>query len=70
MTTDETALPDTLMWRKSSFSGSQGACVEVAQLADGTTAVRDSKDPGGAILLFTPAEWAAFLGGAKAGEFG
>jgi hypothetical protein len=57
-------------WRKSSLSGSQGDCVEVAALADGGAAVRDSKDPEGAVLRFTAAEWAAFLGGAKAGEFG
>jgi hypothetical protein len=56
-------------WRKSSRSGSQGACVEVARLGDGSVAVRDSKDPGGAVLVFTPAEWDAFIGGAKDGEF-
>lgn len=55
-------------WRKSSFSQGQGACVELADLGDGV-AVRDSKDPGGPVLRFTRAELAAFLAGAKAGEF-
>jgi hypothetical protein len=59
-----------LTWRKSSRSGGQGGnCVEVATLADGGTAVRDSKDPDGPKLLFTASEWDAFLGGAKDGEF-
>lgn len=57
-------------WRKSSLSGSVGQCVEVAGLGDGDgTAVRDSKDPKGPVLFFTPGEWAAFVAGVKAGEF-
>jgi Domain of unknown function (DUF397) len=60
----------TLQWRKASFSGGQGgSCVEVAELPDGGRALRDSKDPDGAKLLFTVGEWAAFLAGAKDGEF-
>ena len=45
-----------------------GDCVE-ASLRDGMVRVRDSKDPDGPMLTFTPAEWEAFLAGAKAGEF-
>ncbi|MEY9838590.1 DUF397 domain-containing protein [Streptacidiphilus sp. EB103A] len=55
---------------KSSFSGQQGDCVEVAPLADGGKAVRDSKDQGGPVLRFTPAEWSAFVSGVRSGEFG
>lgn len=57
-------------WRKSTYSSDQGGnCVEVAQLADGGRAVRDSKDPHGPVLSFTPAEWAAFTAGVRDGEF-
>ena len=55
-------------WFKSSFSGVSGNCVEIAVLADGV-AVRDSKDPAGPALRFTPMEWLAFLAGVRAGEF-
>jgi hypothetical protein len=61
-----------LIWRKSSRSNGSGGnnCVEVAFLDGGTTLVRDSKaGDNSPILTFTPAEWDAFLGGAKAGEF-
>jgi hypothetical protein len=59
-----------LPWRKSTYSSGQGGnCVEVAGLADGGRAVRDSKDPSGPVLQFTAAEWAAFINGAKGGEF-
>lgn len=46
-------------WRKSSHSGDQGACVELAAVP-GRVAVRDSKDPTGPVLLFPPAAWTAF----------
>jgi hypothetical protein len=48
-------------WRRSSFCGSNGHCVEVTRLADGHAGVRDSKDPQGPILRFTPEAWGAFL---------
>ena len=52
---------DSALWRKSSYSGSNGGnCVEVAALAGGRRAVRDSKDPDGPALLFSPADWRAF----------
>lgn len=58
------------VWRKSSFSnGTGGDCVEVADLDRGHRAVRDSKDPNGPVLRFTPAEWAAFTAGVRANEF-
>lgn len=56
-------------WRKSSHSGYQGNCVEVAALDRGEIAIRNSRDPGGPALIFTGAEFAAFLLGAKDGEF-
>lgn len=56
-------------YRKSSYSGQEGNCVEVAATANGGRAVRDSKDPSGPNLSFTPTEWTAFLQGARDGEF-
>ena len=55
-------------WVKSSLSLSNGNCVEVASVAGGI-GVRDSKDPAGPILTFTPGDWDAFLGGVRNGEF-
>jgi hypothetical protein len=56
-------------WRRSSKSGGNGGeCVEVRRHGEAIQ-VRDSKDPTGPILRFTREEWAAFLGGAKDGEF-
>ena len=51
-------------WRKSSYSGANGACVEVAHLPE-AIAVRDSQDPTGPKLIFTRQAWTAFLEGAK-----
>jgi hypothetical protein len=54
-------------WHKSSYSGSNGGnCVEVASNLPGLIAVRDSKDPHGPALTFTPLAWAALLGDIKA----
>ena len=52
-------------WVKSSFSFANGNCVEVAELPGDSVGIRDSRDPGGPVLRFTRAEWAAFLGGAR-----
>lgn len=57
-----------LNWRKSSYSSDTANCVEVAMLL-GQVYVRDSKDPAGPSLIFTPREWDAFVAGAKDGEF-
>ena len=57
------------VWRKSTRSGPwTDNCVEVA-FVDGAIAVRDSKNPTGGTLIFTPGEWDAFVGGTKDGEF-
>ncbi|HST66341.1 MAG TPA: DUF397 domain-containing protein [Mycobacteriales bacterium] len=56
-------------WRRSgTCQGADSTCVEVA-VGDGGVAVRDSKDAAGPVLRFTPAEWAAFLAGVRAGDF-
>ncbi len=56
-------------WRKASYSSVNGGnCVEVASNLPRIIAVRDSKDPGGPALAFTPAEWRAFTTGLKAGQ--
>jgi hypothetical protein len=58
-----------LEWRKSSVSNPSGNCVEAAALPDGSVALRNSRDPEGAALVYTRAEIAAFLAGVRNGEF-
>ncbi|MEE6259669.1 DUF397 domain-containing protein [Plantactinospora sonchi] len=49
-------------WRKSSrSSGNGGNCVEVADNLPDIVGVRDSKDPYGPALTFTPVAWRAFV---------
>ncbi|MFE3741140.1 DUF397 domain-containing protein [Streptomyces sp. NPDC059134] len=58
--------PDVIgPYQKSSYSGQQGNCVEVAVTANGGRAVRDSKDLTRWPLGFAPAEWQIFLTYAK-----
>jgi hypothetical protein len=54
-------------WQKSGRSQTNG-CVEVA-FVDNQVAVRDSKHREGPVLIFTPVEWEAFLGGVSDGQF-
>ncbi|MEV6183046.1 DUF397 domain-containing protein [Streptomyces sp. NPDC052016] len=55
------------VWRRSSHSSGNGACVEVA-VAGRVVAVRDSKDTGRPALLFSPRGWSAFLEAADDGR--
>ncbi|MFJ9179183.1 DUF397 domain-containing protein [Streptomyces sp. NPDC102360] len=56
-------------WVKSRHSAAVGNCVEMAELVDGSIAVRNSRDPEGPALIYTRAEVVAFLAGAKEGDF-
>jgi len=59
-------------WHISTKSGSaEGDCVEAGPVLDGSgrVAVRHSKDPDGQVIVYTRAEWDAFIAGAKDGEF-
>ena len=54
-------------WRKSSFSGSNHACVEVGKL-DGEVLVRNSNHPHAGTLSIGPTEMAAWIAGALTGD--
>lgn len=56
-------------WLKSHYSNATGECVELAALPNGEIAMRNSRFPGGPVLVYTQAEISAFLAGAKGGEF-
>jgi hypothetical protein len=57
------------VWRKSSRSGGNGACVEFAELA-ATVAVRDSKNPAGLALTFGRPQWTEFVDALRADQIG
>jgi len=56
-------------WVKSRRSGSQGNCVEIAELPGDAVAVRNSRHPDGPALVYTRAEIEALILGAKDGDF-
>ena len=60
----------TVTWQKSRLSNPSGNCVEMARLPRGAgVAVRNSRDPHGPALVYTVEEIAAFIGGARDGDF-
>ena len=59
---------DATEWRHSRACNG-GACVEVARNLPGIVAVRDSKNPNGGALTFSPAAWDEFLAGVREDEF-
>jgi hypothetical protein len=59
---------ETATWRKSSYSGTGGDCIEVADGFSGVLPVRDSKDPEGPRLVFDSPAWSSFVKAVKAGE--
>jgi hypothetical protein len=66
MAADEIA---DVTWRKSQRSNSQGNCVEMAELTDGSVAMRNSRHPSGPALVYTRSEIEAMILGAKDGDF-
>jgi uncharacterized protein DUF397 len=60
---------DGVTWQKSRRSNPSGNCVECAVLPTGEVAVRNSRDPEGPALIYTPAEIEAFILGARDGDF-
>jgi hypothetical protein len=65
--TTEPSRYSMLNWRKSSASGGEGACVEVAHLGS-LVLVRDSRDRPGSILALTGAQWLGLLRRIRAEE--
>lgn len=57
-------------WWKSTYSNPSGNCVEVARLGDGRAALRNSRFPDGAVLVYPAVGLRAFLAGVKAGRLG
>lgn len=55
------------VWRKSTKSGNNGACVEVADLGE-HVAVRDSKHPTGPALIFDGEAWDGFVAAVQTGN--
>ncbi|NKY26477.1 DUF397 domain-containing protein [Nocardia gamkensis] len=55
-------------WFKSSYSSADRDCVEVAFLREGLVGVRDSKNPAGPAIVFTPSVWDRFTTRVASGE--
>ena len=59
----------TVRWRKSTASNPSGNCVELAELAGGDIALRNSRFPAGPVIVGTRSAVAAFVRAARNGEF-
>lgn len=57
------------VWRKSTFSQADGACLEAGPLADGTVGVRDSKIAYSPILKIDRRDWNIFVIRVRTGDF-
>src|SRR3546814_15692077 len=64
---DQRERPGDGAWRKSTYSNPSGNCVEVAEAADGSVAVRNSRYPPGSVILYTRPANSPFIHGAKDG---
>lgn len=60
---------DGAVWRKATASDANSGCVEVAELADGSVGIRDSKTPSQPAIAVTAQAWASFLADAQTGQF-
>lgn len=56
-----------ITWRKSSYSGQNGDCVEVAEHRDAVL-VRNSNSPDRGTLVLSPASMASFVAASRSGE--
>lgn len=57
----------TLTWRKSKATVGQNECVEMVS-TQRAVLVRDSRDPAGAVLEFSPAQWSSFMRRIREGD--
>ena len=64
---DKTRSHDNITWH-TALSCESGACVEVAADQD-TILIRNSRQPDGPLVEYTPEEWHAFVSGVKKGDF-